>query len=395
MLSKIQLNRNLAVMSATILVNVFVIFTWNPLLPLHLRALGANNSEIGIAFTLMTIARTCFAVFGGALADRFGRRLLLTLPHYASAVLYLIAGFTNEWTVLVAILVSTNALNAVLNPAFNAIIAESVTEDRVARAYSATEIAVLGGLVLGPLVGAGLVTVISIPTLMVLYGVTLFFTTTVRFIGITEPPRPLHARPAPKIRAALDSRVWWFTAANSMIVMAFGICFGPFFTILARDAWQNSESEINLLFALGNVAALIGVVFGRRADHWGAGRVLTLGMLVFAFSVVGWGVAPTWQLGLAPLLIAFFFSEGAFIAVQTVQAQITTRETRTSVMGVIATVSGIIGGLGPAIGAWLAEWGGNSLPFIACAVMSLIAIATSFGFDKKRASGQEAGAMAK
>ncbi len=180
MLSKIQLNRNLAVMSATILVNVFVVFTWNPLLPLHLRALGANNSEIGISFTLMTIARTLFAVFGGALADRFGRRLLLTLPHYASAVLYLIAGFTNEWTVLVAILVSTNALNAVLNPAFNAIIAESVTEDRVARAYSATEVAVLGGLVLGPLVGAGLVTVISIPTLMVLYGVTLFFTTTVR-----------------------------------------------------------------------------------------------------------------------------------------------------------------------------------------------------------------------
>ncbi len=390
MLSKIQLNRNLTVMSATILVNVFVTFTWNPLLPLHLRALGASNSEIGVSFTLMTMARTLFAVVGGALADRFGRRLLLTLPHYASAVLYLLAGVTDNWAALVAILVSTNALNALLNPAFNAIIAESVSEDRVARAYSATEIAVLGGLILGPVVGAGLVAFVSIPTLIILYGITLFFTTTVRFIGITEPARSMQARSAPKVRAALDAHVWWFTAAYSMVAMAFGICFGPFFAILARDAWQSSESEINLLFALGNVASLFGVAFGHRADRWGAWRILLVGMGIFTVSVVGWGISPTWQIGLAPLLIAFFFSEGAFIALQTIQVQLTTRESRTSVMGIIATISGIIGGLGPALGAWLSVWGGNSAPFIACAVMSVIAIAASFGFSKKRQAIQEA-----
>ncbi len=113
-------------------------------------------------------------------------------------------------------------------------------------------------------------------------------------------------------------------------------------------------------------------------------------MGIFTFSVVGWGISPTWQIGLAPLLIAFFFSEGAFIALQTIQVQLTTRESRTSVMGIIATISGIIGGLGPALGAWLSVWGGNSAPFIACAVMSVIAIAASFGFSKKRQAIQEA-----
>lgn len=389
MLTRLDLNRNLAVMSATILVNVFFIFTWNPLLPLHLRALGASDSEIGISFTLIGIARTLFAVVGGALADRFGRKRLLTIPHYASAVLYLVAGAMTDWAALVTILVATNALNALLNPAFNAIIAESAPEDRVARAYSMTEIGVLGGLIIGPVVGAALIASFSIPVLMSLYGVILFFTTTARALGIRESARPEHARPAPKIRAALDARVWWFVAANSMIAMAFGICFGPYFTILARDAWQNSESEINLLFALGNVASLAGVWFGRRADRWGARRVLMLGMLVFTFSVAGWGLAPTWQIGAAPLLIAFFFSEGAFIALQTIQVQLTTRETRTSVMGVIATVSGIIGGLGPALGAWLAAWGGNAMPFIACSVMSVIAIGASLGFEKKLSLVQE------
>jgi len=103
-------------------------------------------------------------------------------------------------------------------------------------------------------------------------------------------------------------------------------------------------------------------------------RVVAIGLFVFALTVAGWGIAPTWQWGLAPLLLAFFFSEGAFIAVLAMQAQITTRESRASVMGVITTVSGVIAGLGPALAAGLIQWGGNAAPFIACGAMSLLAI---------------------
>lgn len=92
MLSLIKSNRNLAVMTSTIAVNVLFTFTWNPLLPLHLRALGASDWELGISFTLMGIARTLFAVVGGTMADRFGRRMMLTVPQFLTAVLYLAAG---------------------------------------------------------------------------------------------------------------------------------------------------------------------------------------------------------------------------------------------------------------------------------------------------------------
>lgn len=380
-MSRLKLNRNLTIMCVTISVAVLGNFTWYPLLPLHLRTLGANDWEIGITFTLMGIARTLFAVVGGALADRIGRRLMLTLPHFACVLLYFVAAMMTNWVALVVVLVLLNALNALNGPAFSAIIAESVPEDRVAHAFSATETALLFGLIAGPLAGAALVSQFSVSMLMGLYGFVLLVVVTVRFFGIQEPARPARVT-APKLRAAIDSRVVWYIVVNSLIIMAFGICFGPYFTILARDAWQRSESEINLLFAIGNVASLGGIWLGRRADRWGNLRVLILGLLVSAFGMVGWGVATNWQWGLAPMLMTFLFSEGAFIALQAISAQITTRETRASVLGIVATVSGVIGGLGPTMAAGLIGWGGNALPFIACGVMSLGAVFASRQIEK-------------
>jgi len=380
-MSRLKLNRNLTIMCVTISVAVLGNFTWYPLLPLHLRSLGANDWEIGVTFTLMGIARTLFAVVGGALADRIGRRLMLTLPHFACVLLYFVAAMMTNWVALVVVLVLLNALNALNGPAFSAIIAESVSEDRVAHAFSATETALLFGLIAGPLAGAALVSQFSISMLMGLYGFVLLAVVSVRFFGIQESERPPRVT-APKLRAAIDARVMWYIAANSLIIMAFGICFGPYFTILARDAWQRNESEINLLFAVGNIASLGGIWLGRRADRWGNLRVMMLGLLVSAFGMAGWGIATSWEWGLAPMALTFLFSEGAFIALQAISAQITTRETRASVLGFVGTVSGVIGGLGPTLAAGLIVWGGNAVPFIASGVMCLGAVAASRQIEK-------------
>lgn len=266
-----------------------------------------------------------------------------------------------------------NALNALVNPAFNAVIAESMPEDRAARAFSMSEAAVLIGLFAGPLLGAALLPFFSIPVLLSGYGVVLLFTSAVRYFGISEPPRPVRTS-APKLHTALDARIVWYAVAFGLTQMAFNICFGPYFAILARDAWGNSESEINLLFALGSAASFLGIPLGQRADHWGIKRVVNLGLTVFALSVAAWGLAPTWQWGVVPLVLAWFFSEAAVIALLAMQTHFTTRETRGSVMGFISTASGMLGGLGPTIAAGLIAWGGNALPFIACGVMSLIAM---------------------
>ncbi len=280
------MNRNLTILCTTIAVNVFVRFMWDPLLPLHLRALGANDWEVGIAFTLMTVARFFFSVVGGPLADRYGRKVMLAVPAFAMAPLYFIASAAHNWFVVVVAFILVNALNALFNPAFNALVVESSDSNQVARSYSLTEGAVLIGMIGGPIAGALLLSTFDIPALILFNGVALAITALLRAWGLRETAHATRGMALPNLRVAIDSRVRWFIVMASLITMAFTITFGPFFAILARDAWHNSGPEINLLFAAGNVAALCGIFLGRLSDRWGAHRVLVLGMLLYAVSAI-------------------------------------------------------------------------------------------------------------
>ncbi len=383
MLSRYGLNRNLAVICSTTFVNVFFAFTWQPLLALHYRALGADDLQVGISFTLMGIARTLFAVFGGALADRYGRKMLLIIPGFAMIPLYFAMGLAKDWATLLALFVAMNMLNALAVPAFTAVIGESAEAQRVARAFSFSETSVIAGMIAGPVAGAALLGVFDIPTLIIINGVVITLTTAIRAWGLSETRHRIAHAARPNLRAALDSNVRWFLVLGTLVATSFAIAFGPFFSLLARDVWHSSEPEINLLWAAGNAACLLGIVLGRMSERWGTRRVLALGALGYGISAAAWGLATSWQWGLAPLLIAFGFSEGAFIAYQTLQTEITTKETRTSVFGVITTTTGVISGFGPTFGAWLVGLGGYALPFIAAGAMGIAAIGAMLPIRKR------------
>lgn len=372
---RLGLNRNLGIICVTIFGNVFAKFLWYSLLPLHLRALGASDWEIGVAFTLLAIAQTLVAIVGGHLADRYGRRNLIALPTLLSGPLFIAAALTDRWGVVVALIVVNNMLSALQSPGMNALIMESSASNQVARAFSFTETAVLLGLILGPLAGAALLGSFDIPAMMFANALVLIVTGLVRWFGLVESAQHTVGATSPRLRSALDANVRWYIIIGACVSASFAIVFGPYFAILARDAWHTSEAEINLLWSAGSFASLIGIFLGRLSDRWGGRRVFILGALGFGVGTLAWGMAPTWETGLLPLLIAFAFSEGMFIALMALQANITTPATRSSVIGIITTMTGLIGGLGPTFGAGLIMLGGNPLPFIAAGALGLLAIA--------------------
>ncbi len=383
MLNQLGLNRNLIVICGTIFVNVFVKFLWYSLLPLYLRTLGANDWEIGIAFTLIVVAQTLVAIVGGALADRFGRRAMIALPTLASGPLFIIAALTDQWLVVVAMIIGANILSALQSPGLNALVMESAGASQIARAFSFTESAVLLALILGPLAGAALLGAFNIPAMMIVTGGAFIVTGVVRQWGLRDAAQRTVGAALPKLRSALDANVRWYIIIGACTSAAFAIVFGPYFAILARDAWHNSEAEINILWAAGSGASLLGILLGRLSDRWGARPVFVLGALGFGVGAIAWGLAPTWQTGLLPLLIAFGFSEAMFIALMALQASITTPATRSSVIGIMTTATGLIGGLGPTLGAWLIALGGNGLPFMAAGVMGLVATVAVVPIRKK------------
>lgn len=386
MLTRIGLNHNLQIFVVTIFTNLLARYTWYALLPLHLRALGASDLEIGYTFTAMTLARNIFSFVGGTLADRYGRRILIALSTIVMGPFYALGGFGRDWFAVAAALVCAEICGAFQWPPISALITESSEKDRVARSFSFTESAMMLGLIGGPVLGAALLKFCDIQNLMLATGGTLVVTGILRGVALREAPRKKSGTGLPDLRAALDANVAWFTVANVCLIVSFAIVFGPYFAILARDAWHNTDAGINLLWAAGSIAALGGVFAGRLSDHWGGKRVLGIGALGFGIGTMVWGIAPTWEWGIAPLLVAFFFSEMAIIAQQTLQADITTPATRSSVIGAIATVTGLFGGAGPTFGAWLITVGGNPLPFLAAGALGLLILPAIAPLQKISAS---------
>jgi MFS family permease len=285
---------------------------------------------------------------------------------------FILAGLARDWFTTSVLLILVETCGAFQYPPLNALITESAIDNRVARAFTFSESAVLLGLIVGPLAGAALIEYFDIPRLMMFNGIVLMLNGIARWLGLRESKRPRTTASAPKLRAAIDANVRWYMLSNVLIVASFAIVFGPFFAILSRDVWQNSEAEINLIWSVGSFASLIGILFGRLSDHWGGKRIFAISAISYGIATILWGIAPTWQWGIVPLLLSFLFSEAMYLAQQTIQASITSPETRASVVGVIFTATGLTGGLGPTFGAWLITLGGNAMPFIAAGVMGLL-----------------------
>ncbi len=370
------LSWNTIVLSTTVGLVLTAYFAWSPLLALHLRELGASEIEIGIGFSIISFAHYLPAMFGGMLADRVGRKRVIALPGILLVPLYIAAAFTQNWVVLTILLSCTNFVGAMQWPAMQAMLAES-DEDRRAHAFSLMEIFVLGAAIVGPLLGSVLLPVLGISGLILLHAVALLPATVIRFVYLTETHHAIHraALKPGSWRTGITPAMYWIIAANALFALALGLSFeGPFITLLASDVWKLNEQQIQWLNSAGAAFALIGVWLGGQADHWGGRRIWAWSVVGFAVAMIGWGLSPSWEIGLVFFLAAHVFYETIFIVAETLLAHHSTRATRSAAFGLMTTVSGFTTAAGPALGAWAAALTSLAAPFLIGAVSLLASL---------------------
>lgn len=371
-----QLSRNTTVLSMSVGLVLTAYFAWSPLIALHLRELGATDLEVGVAFSIFTLAHYLPAMLGGVLADRFGRKWVFTLPGVLLSPLYLLAGLTHDWVTLTAILSATNFIGAMQWPAMQAFMSES-DEARRATAFSFMEIFVLSAAIVGPLVGSFLLPTFGVAGLIFAHGIVLVPATLARALILREPHHD-----APRLEqkfstwhTAFSPAILWIVAANALFALALGLSFeGPFSALLANDVWKINQVQIQWVNAAGAAVAIIGVWLGGKADVWGGKKIWVGSAIAFAVTLVGWGLSPRWEIGIIFFLGAHIFYETIFIVAETMLAQHSTRATRSSVFGLQTTLAGFTTAAGPAVGAWSAALTSLAAPFLLGAVAMIASL---------------------
>jgi len=288
---------------------------------------------LGLSGLFRAVPMIALALFGGAIADRVPRRVLLLLTESSMLIasltvgLFALTGQLQFWHLYVLSFVS-GTLSAFSIPARHALFAGLVPRSAMQSAVTLNAVAVRSGALIGPSIGG----------LALAYGgyALPFFVNAAGFIGmlLALASMRLPSRRAETISSATS--LWHgmtsgldFVRRNPLLKVALGLeivsgLFGhnvTLVTIIARDAIGTGPEGLGLLLSALGAGGLLGMAFMvafeiKRHVH----LILTVGAL-YAVLLAAFALSPWLALSMM-LLFALGTADGIWAVTRNTLAQL-------------------------------------------------------------------------
>ena len=292
----------LAVLFATVFINLVGFGLVVPLLPFFAQSLKADAWQITLMFSAYSLGQFFAEPFWGRLSDRIGRKPVLLMTLVANAVGYLALAFVPNVWLAIAVRLFTGL------GAGNISTVQGYVADVTPPAQRAGRMGLIGAAFgLGFIVGPGLGGLLVQPQLGRLgYQLPIFTAAglaALAAVGVVLFLResrakadPTAARPAflAGLKDARDNPVISRVLLVTLVYMAGFSAMESVFGLWTEDRYGWGAREVGLSFMIvGIVSALNqGIFAGRLARRFGESRVLAVGMLLFGASLVLQVIAP-------------------------------------------------------------------------------------------------------
>jgi len=376
--------RNVPILMVTVAAMLVARLTWSRLLPTYYADLGATERQIGTAFTLFSAAFAMFQLIGGLLADRIGRKPVAVLPIFGVAAAVAWMAHAKDWQALLVGHVALAVFASAQSPGFTALLAESVPPQERGRAFGAVALASRVANAAGPALGAWLLTFAPLPSLLWLtVGVGIAVSIARLFLLRETFPTEQTSGEQPHSSPVLPSLPPWSTLSVFLLIgLLYTLLFnlltgGPFIALHARGDLGMDGRAINMLFALGNGAAILSApVAGWLGDRVGHRRMMAAAGVVMGGGVLAWSLLPPGPAGILGFALATAAGPAASIAYNALLTGAVGSARRGAFVGLMGTLTGLLGSPASRIGAELRTGLGPSAPFWAALVVAgLLALA--------------------
>ena len=341
-----------------------------PLFARRFNQFGAGVEALGISAMAFALTSTLAAPFMGALADRFGRRLLIlgSLSAYIVAFLgYLLAPSAG---VLIALRGFAGAFTAGLIPAVTGLATDLAPQDRRAQWIGFVIGGASFGWIAGPIAGGMIYDRWGYST--ALLG-SIFMATIALVIALLAVPdsRPAPERSSPvtnrnvidgqpktiqnflfNLRSTLPGSL---PAFLSLLVICFVVLFAwsfiePEFMFYAYNDLGWSSSTLGLMMSTYGVAMMLGeFAFGQFSDRLGRKPIIILGLILFSAQFIGLAFFRNQILIAAAFLIAGLGNALYDPALTASILDISPTEHRARILGIKYTAGSTGNILGPAL----------------------------------------------
>jgi len=373
--------QTLAVVSGAHLVSHLHIMVIPVLMPLLKDRLNVGYFELGLALTVFNVVSGVTQAPMGFLVDRIGARKVLLAGLALGGLAFISLGLFSFYAWLIVTALLAGLANCVYHPADYAILGDSVSESRIARAFSVHTFAGFAGSAVAPPLLLGLAAVGGLG--WALAGAGLFAWAVAAFVFLT--PATPGARQAPAAAAAAR------TDASSVLTPTVLALTGFFALLALANSGMSSFSVAALISAHGVslemanagltaylVCAAAGVLAGgqladqtRRhgdiaAAGFGLAALVALGIALLSWPALVLVVA----MGLVGFLTGIIQPSRDMLVRRAAPAGSTGR-----VFGIVSTGFNIGGIIGPPLFGWLLDRGAPRAVFgVAVAFMVATAL---------------------
>ena len=401
-------------MLAMVLANIAGMMT-PMLMPLYLTDLGADVVDVGLVFTLTSVAVLFLQIFGGWVSDSIGRLRAVAIGSIGGVVGYLAMFLAPTWQWMIVALAIYQIPFSLVGPSFQAFIAENSAEENRGRVFGMTNTIFqitgvvgppLGGLLAGQMGFKGMLAVSGV-LYAVAAGLRIWMSTTMKSKAVQSPTEKLtmgsFKTSMVKMLGMLvgGGVLTWIFITDGVADIAFRMS-GELQPLYLEEVANIGLEQIGLLGSINALAAMfVPLLSGRLVDKHGERLPLISGFfLIFAAFMVF--LRANSFLTFAAAWAVFGFGGGMLgPAYQSLITKVVPNKMLGTFSGVFNSSRGFISLPAPWIGAKLWERFTPQTPFIITAGASfLILIPIYFKFkltqsdiERKKAQDEKNGVM--
>jgi len=286
-----------------LLVSIFVAMLGlgivGPIMPLYAENLGATFTQIGLLTSAWSIARFIFSAPAGRLSDTVSRKKVIMGGLLAYAIVSILYIFAWDFTSLLSFRFLHGIGSAATMPVAMAYAAELAPKGQEGKYMGTLNLAMFGGMGLGPLIGGTLTDMFSLSApFYVMCAMTAFSLVLVMaFLPESQSNIEKTNKPRPSFRKVLSNRLllasFVFRAVNALgrgSIMGFLTIFMT--TSIAGGGMALSITAAGWVLSIGQMSnAVLQQPSGKLADKYNkihliiiGGIVSAIGMVLFPFS---------------------------------------------------------------------------------------------------------------
>ncbi|MFC1958466.1 MFS transporter [Chloroflexota bacterium] len=258
-----------------------------PLLPLYAESLGASGFWLGVIFAAFPISRVFATPVVGRLSDRKGRKLFISVGLFAYGIIAFGFIYANTVTYLVLMRFLHGLAGALILPIAQAYVGDISPQGEEGKWMGYTNAAFFSGFGFGPLMGGVISEHLGMDVSFLTMGALslLAFTITIFFLPEIKPKQSATHYPSFREISRSGMIVGLFTFR---LTLSLGrTIFFIFLPILAANSLGLRPSQVGIILAVFVLLmSLLGIPFGRIADHLSRRLLVVGGCLVSSIFLI-------------------------------------------------------------------------------------------------------------